>query len=237
MNLFYGADLVENKTFANDLGDLLQDQGYKKRRSYMIKPKDLAEDMRTQFAGDFVNGKFKCEAGVLFIYVSSHGGVAQGGNETYIVNSKHESDKLENFVSWLAGALPVCCTLVFSIDACATGLWWDANINADGTFKPGSSLKNSNAVVVMPEAGALCFQQPVYTRMGNNLDQRRTAMEFCRDMDRMADIRAACNLDANHQGTIVTVPEPNPLLALGAVMPAVVWRRRRAQVRQGKSIR
>lgn len=224
MNLYYGAD-VDGGNFASNIGEYLKDNdGYKTGGSKGGNPNGLIADMKADL-GAGADGKFPCNGGVLFVYVSSHGGVFRDRSDGYIANNQgHIADN--EFAKQVAATVPQCCTLVLCIDSCGTNAWWDNFV----TQPDRNPFKDLNYVVAASDApGDLCPGTPVARRIGQGLGNPMTAETFRDFLEAGAGVKTHSQLDDRHKGAIVTTPEPGSLLAL-ALGLATLRKRQRAIV-------
>jgi hypothetical protein len=226
-NVFYGGDLDQEKAKdkAKDNGDKFRAEGYKTGLGSNIGAEQLCDDMRADLASEFNGDKLKCNNGMAVVYVSAHGGLLNG--KTAIGNREvGRAVLLSEWATCVTGMIPECCTLVFALDACSTGQWWDENF-LNGEPRETSPFRGINAIIALPTAGDRCPGTPVGDAIMAGFGTRRNVAQYGDFLGSQPGVRTVTWADDQHRATIVTVPDPASLVGFGLAACLVGRARRR----------
>ena len=214
-NVFYGGDLDQDKAKdkAKDNGDKFRAEGYKTGLGSNIGADKLCDDMKADLASEFNGDKLRCNNGMAVVYVSAHGGLLNG--KSAIVNPKAgNAVLLSDWATCVTGMIPECCTLVFALDACSTGQWWEENF-LNGEPRETSPFRGINAIIALPTATDRCPGTPVGDAIMAGFGTRRNVAQYGDFLGSQPGVRTVTWADDQHRATIVTTPEPGTWLAFG----------------------
>jgi hypothetical protein len=209
---FYGADLAQRnaKDFAKDIVGLYQaaNPDAKTGVGTDIKASGLFDDMLTKLAGcyDAAAKKFKCDGGVLLVYISADGAYTGDQKDTVIGNLANPGNiKVSDLAAAIAPAIPECCTLIFAFDSCAADGWYGNFIDpGDKEVNPNNPFQNLNWAVFTPkiQPNGKCLGTPVGDGLKKAFQGKKktTVKELVTFMSGQPGVEPRYGLDDDHGG-------------------------------------
>lgn len=211
---YFGADLDQaNATdIAKGIGQKFGAEGAQSSYGTDIASTDIVNQMKTAAGTCFdpATGKFKCEGGVLFVYISAHGAISADGKDTVIANprlaaqNKDAGTKISDLANSIAATIPECCTLIFAFDSCGADGFYNNFINpgtADVNDK--NPFKGGNSLVLTPKITAgdhRCIGTPVGDAIKAAFGTKRTVKEFVDFFGNQAGVTTTSYWDDVHSG-------------------------------------